>query len=263
MIQDKNQYLEHINDTEQIITMKKVLDKIEKVLKYHSTETTDFLNPYQRRLSYSFLNRFVDISYHEEGGYDQGERKSIIIYPSYYEKGFIESSVGAIQINGNFKFHTVSHRDYLGSVMGLGIKREKIGDIIVHEDYAQIVLMEDIIDYLIYNLDKVGKERVNIIKIPLDQVHKGKENFKEISTTISSLRLDGLISGSINISRSDSQKYINGDRVKVNWEPINKVSQEVNEGDLISVKGFGRFKLDKVLGRTRKDRIRIIVKILK
>ncbi|WP_243096826.1 RNA-binding protein [Thermohalobacter berrensis] len=243
--------------------MRKVLDKVEKTLITHTVEFTDFLDPYQRRLCYSFLNRFMEVNYHEEGGLEGAERKIIVIYPHYMDKSYLESYIGAIRLDGSFRFNDLNHRDYLGAILGLGIKREKIGDILVHEKYTQVILHKDIIDYVILNLKKIGKEPVKVKEIKLHEINRPSEKFKEIIRTVASLRIDSLLSAAYGISRSGSLSYIKNGRVKLNWQPIDTASYKANEGDMISVRGKGRFKLYKVLGETRKGRQRVAIKIFK
>jgi len=263
MIKDKSKYLEFINDDDQILVMRKILDKLDKVLQSHSIEYTDFLDPYQCRLSYSFLNKFHDISYYEEGGYEEAERKSIIIYPEYLDFNSIEIPVTALRIDGGFKFSDIKHRDLLGSIMGLGIKREKIGDILIHNNFGHVIIHKEIADYILFNLEKIGKEPVKITEINLREVTKGIEDFKEIITTVASLRLDAVLSSAYNISRTESSTFISSNKVKVNWQPVDSISLELKEGDIISLRGFGRAILDNILGESKKGRLRIKIRILK
>ncbi|KPU28393.1 RNA-binding S4 domain-containing protein [Caloranaerobacter sp. TR13] len=257
---NKAKYLEHIKDPEQIIIMRKILDKIEKVLKNHEIVYTDFLDPYQRRLSNSILNRFSDLNYFEEGGLKEAERKSIIIYPFYLNKKDIENPIGSIKIIGNFK-KKLNHRDYLGSILGLGIKREKIGDIYLHDDFTQIVLHKEILDFIKLNLSKVGNQSVQVEEINLSEVKQGKIEYIEKYVTVSSLRVDNVISAVYDISRSKCLIYFNQNRVKVNWEPIKQPFRLVDEADIISVKGKGRFLIYKNSGKTKKGRYKLIIKI--
>ena len=260
MLSDKTKYIEHIKDKDQILIMRKILDKIERVFYKHSLEVTDFLDPYQRRLAYSFLNKFLELSYHEEGGYSEAERKAIIIYPSYLDLYDIENYISAIRIEGKFKFNELSHRDYLGALMALGIKREKIGDIIVSEKQGIIVLHKEILDYVLFNFKEIGKEKIEATEISLKDVIKGKTEYKEISTTVASLRLDGIISSAFNISRSNSLNYINNNRVKVNYQPVDQPSYLIKERDLISVRGLGRVEFYMIKGTSKRDRVKIILR---
>lgn len=262
MLGDRAKYIEHINDKEQHISMRKIIDKAESVLKNHETTCTDFLDPYQRELAYSILNRF-DLSYYAEGGLDDSERKSIVIFPEYMTKETIENPIRAIKIIGNFKFNNLCHRDYLGAIMGLGIKREKVGDIFIKENFTTVVIQTEILDFLRYNLKSIGKESVEIEEINIYKIEKAEEDFSDINLTISSLRADSLISAVCNISRSKSSALITQNKVKVNWRPINNISYEIKEGDVLSVRKFGRIKLIEHSGKSRKDKDKVVARIYK
>lgn len=263
MLGDKNKYIEHIDDQEQHIVMRKIIDKAESVLKYHETAHTDFLDPYQRELAISILNR-LDISYYGEGGLEDAERKSIIMFPEYMTKETIEENpIKAIKIDGSFKFNSVNHRDFLGAIMGLGIKREVVGDIFVHEDFATVILHGEILDFVMYNLKQIGKESVEIKEIDLAEVEKPIEDYTDVNLTISSLRLDVLISGICKMSRSKASILVNQSKVKVNWKVIDNVSFEINEGDMLSIRQFGRIKLVECLGHSKKGKERIRVRVYK
>lgn len=258
---DKDKYIAHINNRKQIINMKRVLDKIEIVLNRHTIECTDFLDPYERKLARSILNQFMEICYKESGGLDDSERQIIVIYPDYYQYNDIDMPIDFLMIE--LDIDNLSHRDFLGSILNLGINRDKIGDILIHETYAQIAVKNEISNFIRMNLERVGNKRVKIKEIELTDLHQGKINYKEILTTISSLRLDVLISEAFKISRNNSQKIIGAERVKVNWEPIDKVFKELEEGDLVSAKGYGRFILYSIEGTSKKGKPRIKLRLLK
>lgn len=258
---DRDSLLNHIRDEEQILSMRKLLDKLEIVLNKHIVESTDFFDPYQRRLAKSILNRFVQISYRELGGIDEAERKVIQIYPEYLQEDTIELPINSLEIKGSIS--TLSHRDFLGGILNLGINREKVGDILIHEDSAQVVVKKEVFGYILTNLTKIGRQKVNVREIAMDKLKLGLLEYEDISTTVSSLRLDALISSTWNLSRKASQGLIESKRVKVNWEPIMRVSKEIAEGDIVSVKGYGRFILNSVKGISRRGRIKIGLRLLK
>ncbi len=262
MLGDKTKYIEHIKDKEQHIVMKKVIDKAESVLRNHEARHTDFLDPYQRELAYSILNR-LDVSFYEEGGLEDAERKSIVIFPEYMTRDNIENPIKAIEIKGDFKFNSVSHRDYLGAILGLGIKREKTGDIFISEDSATVILHTEMLDFFIFNLKNIGRESVEVSEIELSEIVRPKEEFDDKDLTLSSLRLDSLISAVCNISRSKSTVLINQGKVKVNWRPIENISHEIKVGDMLSIRKFGRMKVIESLGRSKKDKEKVKVRIYK
>lgn len=262
MIKDKDIYLGHIKDKSQYDTMRRLLDKIEIVERNYEVEYTDFLDPYQIRLSESILNRF-DVNYHAEGGHDDAERKSIVIYPDYLLKDDVESPVAAIEIRGSFKFNEVSHRDYLGSILGTGVKREKIGDIYIGEGHAQVVLHRDILDYLAVNLERIGKERVQVKEIDFSEIEKCEIEYEDRVIVVSSDRLDAIISEVYGLSRAKSKSAVSSDRVKVNWAPVSEPSLKLSAGDLVSVRKLGRFIVGESKGTTRKDNERLEIRLYK
>ena len=263
MLGDKTKYIEHIEDKDQHIVMRKVIDKAESVLKNHEIAHTDFLDPYQRDLAYSILNR-LDVSYYEEGGLEDAERKSIIIFPEYMTIETIEENpIKALKIEGNFKFNSINHRDYLGAIMGLGIKREVVGDIFITESSATVMLHMEMLDFFIYNLKQIGKESVEVSEISLEYIERPVEEYDDIRLTISSLRLDTLISGVCKISRNKSAILINQSKVKVNFRPIENISFEINEGDVLSIRKFGRIRVLESLGENKKGKQVLRVRVYK
>lgn len=260
---DKTMLIDHVKDKDQHLVLRKVLDMLERVVEYYSIEHTDFLDPYQRKLCYSFLNRFQEVSFAEEGGLENAERKSIILYPSYMSRNEIESPIQALKINGGFKFRELTHRDYLGAIMSLGIKRDKIGDILIHKNYGNIITFKEITDCIKYNLDMINKEPVSFTEVEVSELIEVEEEFIEKSLTLASFRLDVFVSAICNLSREKSSLLIKNGYVKVNWQTIDSISKEVHEDDMISIRGFGRAKISNFTGKTKKDRNKIIVKIIK
>ncbi|WDV47595.1 YlmH/Sll1252 family protein [Clostridiaceae bacterium M8S5] len=260
-IKNKTEYLSHINDKDQIIAMRKIIDKIDSVLIKRDVECTEFLDPYQRRLAISILNRFDEISYDEDGGYKDTERKAIIIYPSYLDKSYIEDFVCAVKLNIKGNFENISHRDCLGALLSLGLKREKVGDIFILDSLIYVFLHKDVSCYVQYNMNKIKHTTVVPELITREDVHIKQSNDFEISViNITSLRLDNVISSSFNLSRSESAKYIKGGYTKVNHQPIEQASHNIAEGDLLSVRKKGRVSVEAILGHTKKGRLRLKIK---
>lgn len=259
---DKVKLTNHIRDIDLKNKMFKVIDKANSCLKHYEVKCTDFLNPYEIKNAIAILNSFTDIKYSVDGGYDEAERKVIFIYPYYMEYEDIEETIDIVQIEGNFKFKTISHKDYLGAILNLGIVREKIGDIIIHDNFCQVVVSSGICDFLTINLEKVSRNKVTVHKIYREDIIPNLPSFKEISFTVSSQRLDCIISSIYNISRQDSLKYINGEKVYVNYEKITSASKEVEDESLISVRGKGRSIVTTVGEVTKKGRIKVQAKLI-
>ncbi|MCT4606421.1 MAG: YlmH/Sll1252 family protein [Marinisporobacter sp.] len=257
---NKENLIKHIKNTEERYIVMKVLNKVESVLKNHTICTTDFYDPYQISLCIPLLNQIREINYIIAGGYEEAERRVIIIYPEYMELMEEDDPIGAIKISGKFTKDTLTHRDFLGSVLGLGLRREKIGDLLVGDGQTNLIAHKELCDYILVNLEKVSKYKVNIEKIFFYDLMKVEKEFKMIHGTVATLRLDSILSTGFGESRSMVAKLINNDRVKVNFKPVNQPSYILNEGDLISFKGKGRIILDQIGNKTKKDRVKVIIK---
>lgn len=258
---EKLRLTSHIKDIELKNKMYKVIDKANSCLKNYDIKATEFLNPFEVKNAIDILNSESDLKYKIDGGYKNAERQLIYIFPYYIEEEDIESDLRAIQIEGNFKFKSISHRDYLGALLNLGIKREKIGDILIHENFCQVVVSEDICDFIIINLDKVSRNKVKVKEITVKDIIQSEQNFKEISFTVSSLRVDSIISGVYNLSRNESVKLIKGERVHIDYEKIISPSREIKSNSLISVRGHGRAIVE-VGDLTKKGRTKVKAKII-
>ena len=259
---DKIKLTNHIKDIDLKNKMFKLIDKANNCLKNYEAKSTEFMNPFEIKNAMDIINSESDLKYFADGGYDGAERSVLSIYPFYMDYEDIEKPIKFIQIDGNFKFRNVSHKDYLGSILGLGIKREKVGDILIHDNFCQVVVSSDICDYIVMNLTKVATNSVKVKEIRREDLKISEKKYKDISFTVSSDRLDCVISGIYNISRQDSQKYINAERVHLNYEKIISVSKMVSSGDLISVRGKGRAEVVEIGGETRKGRIRVKARII-
>ena len=257
---DKLKVTNHINDVDLKNKMFKIVDICNSVLKNHEEKHSEFLNPFEVKNAVSIINSNDDIEYSIDGGYDNAERAIINIFPYYTQKEDIEPSTSILEISGNFKFSSISHRDYLGSLLGLGLKREKIGDILVGDNNCHIIVDKDISDFIIFNLKKVGKNSIRIKEIERTEIIIPEQEYEEISTTVSSLRLDNIVSQAYNISRSKVVNIIESGYVQVNYEKIIRSSYTVDEGSKISVRTKGKFILSEIGCTTRKDKIRIKIK---
>lgn len=259
---DKLKLTSHIKDIDLKNKMFRIIDKANGCLKNYDVRFSDFLNPFEVENVKAILNSSYDLKYTVDGGYDESERKMVFIYPFYMGYEDIRETLRFIQIEGNFKFKSISHKDYLGSLLSLGIKREKIGDIIIHENFCQVVVTFDICDFILMNLEKVARNNVKLKEISRKEVVYNPPNYKEINFTVSSNRIDCIISGLYNISRQESAKLISNEKVQVNYEKITSCSKEVKSESLISVRGKGRSQINSIGDLTKKGKMKVQGKIL-
>ncbi|MCC3864545.1 RNA-binding protein [Terrisporobacter petrolearius] len=259
---DKLKLTAHIKDIDLKNKMFRIIDKANGCLKNYDVRFSDFLNPFEVESAKAILNVNDDLKYTVDGGYDESERKIVFIYPFYMDYEDINETLRFIQIEGNFKFKSISHKDYLGSLLSLGIKREKIGDIIIHENFCQVIVTFDICDFILMNLEKVARNNVKLKEISRKEVVYNPPNYKEINFTVSSSRIDCIISGLYNISRQESAKLISNEKVQVNYEKITSCSKEIKSESLISVRGKGRSQINNIGGLTKKGKIKVQGKLL-
>lgn len=259
---DKLKLTAHIKDIDLKNKMFRIIDKANGSLKNYDVRFSDFLNPFEVESAKAILNANDDLKYTVDGGYDESERKIVFIYPFYMDYEDINETLRFIQIEGNFKFKSISHKDYLGSLLSLGIKREKIGDIIIHENFCQVIVTFDICDFILMNLEKVARNNVKLKEISRKEVVYNPPNYKEINFTVSSSRIDCIISGLYNISRQESAKLISNEKVQVNYEKITSCSKEIKSESLISVRGKGRSQINNIGSLTKKGKIKVQGKLL-
>lgn len=260
---NRKQILERISIPEDRILTAKFLDMIKTAGEFFHPEVSDFLDPYQQTILLPVLEHAPGISFIMTGGYPGAERKKVVICPDYLDPSEEDAMLSVLNIAGLFKFQKVSHRDFLGSILGLGIRREKIGDLLVQDDCCQAVVDREIAGYISHNLQKVHRISVTIEEKSTKELILPAEEFREISATVSSLRLDAVAAAGFGISRSKMSELISGEKVKVNWLTVKDGSAAVKQGDVISVRGKGRVEVTEIRGQTRKGRISVLLKGIK
>lgn len=256
---DKDYLTTHLNDQEEIEIARRAIDQAELALKCHEPQVSVFLNPHLQQVLRCILDNIPHIKYKTVGGYPGAERKRVLIVPEYYLWENVESPLSYLEIKGNFQFQQVTHRDYLGAILGLGIKRDMIGDVLVQGDGCQVVVAREIAEGILVKLNRVHEVPVEVFTIEEDELEFVQPNTKEIRSTVPSLRLDAVASSGFFVSRSQMARLIKGQQVKLNWKVEDNPAAQVEEGDLISVRGRGRARLVTVEGKSRRGRIKIII----
>jgi RNA-binding protein YlmH len=231
-------------------------DAFKGCLKSKRLQYTDFLTLSEQKQFEKLALKYKSegVKYLLEGGYPSAERKIAIVYPDFLTFREEELPIVALRVEGKNRF---SHREVLGSILGLGIKREKVGDIIVKESKCDVILKEEMKDFLLLNLTKIGRESVEVHEIELSDVMQPEIKYKDIFSTVASLRVDSVAASGFGISRTKASELIKSGLLQVNWEAVEDPSFHVGEGDVISLRGFGRIKLQEIKGNTKKGRISI------
>lgn len=257
-MKDNKLILDRFKDYEDRVLVNELLEHTKACTSGYTSRHTDFLDPRQQRIAEDILGMQKSISYGFFGGIEGSERAVCVIYDINYEISSEDIPITILSIDWSRSSRKLTHRDFLGSILGCGIKREKIGDIILDEDRAYAACISDISRYLLYNLKKVGSVPVNVSET--NAVQKNEEKVKIIASTVASLRLDSLIATGYGVSRAKAVDAVKSGKVKVNWEDAVSSSKDMKQGDVISLRGKGRIVLEEVSGTTKKDRIRIVIK---
>lgn len=246
-----------IHDPEQIPKLKRIIDQCNQATKYYEVVKSDFLSPDLHGYVVSILYHYPDLKHALVGGYDAAEYKRLILWPDFLEEP--EEKVTVVDVRYDKKFGSIAHRDVLGATLGLGLKREVIGDILLEEGHVQIMTSENIGGFLSSHLTKIGRVTVSV-ELNNNELIDYEPAYKMTFATVKSLRLDAIIASGYNISRSKAVDLVKAERVKLNHNYVLSTSREVSEGDLISVKGKGRIRLSSVNGLSKKERYKIEIK---
>lgn len=237
---------------------------VDQIIEWHEdvklryrVRLTDFLDPRQQQIVTTIIGNDDEVNLSFSGGSPFAERKRAFIAPTYTEVTESDYNLVLFSIHYPAKFITIEHRDVLGSLMNLGLKREKFGDIVLASDDAQLIVASEIADYVEANVQTIGKANVSLKQIELSEHKVSKETWEETTATVSSLRLDVILSQLFNLSRTKVLPYISRGLVKVNFKVIEQNSFSLEEGDQLSVRGFGRAKIIAIEGRTKREKLRV------
>lgn len=212
-----------------------------------------FLNPAEQYEVEAYLKkRYSDTYYTFFGGYKSAERCMLILNP-------VDISIAAIKIKGS-GFHTLNHKDFLGAVLALGIERWSIGDIVVRDNGAIIFTTEKIHEFLLSDdkpLEYIGKDKVSVTDYILPDDFVSDKNFIDINGIISSARLDSIVAVFAKTSREKAKSLIMSGNVQLNFKFNYNNDTQVNPNDIMSIKGYGRYKIIDLSNKTRKDKIKL------
>ncbi len=210
---------------------------------------SDFLSPAERSLIRGIkeLNAMCDVTFC--GGYADAERTRAMFAPKdiYYEP---EAPITVIEIK--VRGGEVSHRDILGSVLGLGIVRGKVGDIIIGGGSPVLICDEDIASYICNNIERIGRCSVKAVPGSISSIPEPK--LETITATVMSLRLDSILAEAFSLSRTAAASVIKGGTCFVNWVQTDSPSHMLKQGDTITLRGKGRARLEHVGGQSKKGR---------
>ncbi len=256
---DRNNIDKIAHNPEDRVLLAKLWDKISAGVRKNIPASTCFLSPRELEMArYLFGDEPGLCSF---GGYEDAERRMVVYLPEYLEEDSLydEDSPLVCLRATFFEEDALSHRDFLGALMGAGIARETVGDICVGKGCCDFFVTAEIAPYILQNFLSAGRTRVHISQIPIRDAQIPEPEVKEIKDTVASLRLDSIISSGFRIGRSLASQHIHAGKAAIDGLPCEKPDKTVTEGMKISVRGLGKIKLHSVNGRTKKDRISVVI----
>ena len=262
---DKLKILERYKKEEDRLLVSKLFDKIGLAEKQNKVQFTDFLSPIEQKILLDVLKAISYRNYVLFGGTENSQRNMVIIYPDKLEDVFknnkfdYNSICNCIRIRNNTEEYT--HKIYLGGIIKLGIKREKVGDIIVSNDGADIIVNKEISKFLLSNLRQLTRFKKSKIDIcDINDVIQKEQEYKELKIIVSSLRLDNVIAELAKTSRSKAAEILKQERVFINYANETKNTKQVQSKDIITIRGIGKFIIDEISGNTKNGKSVIMIK---
>jgi photosystem II S4 domain protein len=244
-------------------TAMRVFEAAERVVREWASTTTEFLTPPEVEALSSSLKGMADLFVDSWGGYSSAERKVLVLARAEVLECAVQTDelarndLACLYIKGNFLFDVASHRDFLGAILGSGISRQKVGDIITLGDRGcQVVASADVVDFLQATLTAVRSVPVQVERIGWEQLDARPPSIKEMSIVEASMRLDAVASAGFSVSRSKLNGMVKSGDCQVNYKQVSSPSKTLKEADIVSVRGKGKLKIGETTV-TSKGRYRI------
>ena len=254
---DKQRCIAAAAETEEDrLLLTRLYDKLNHGAEREIFSCTAFLSPREQAMVKKLLPHVPLVFF---GGCDGAERCMACYVPEYLPEDYLTSEDGpAAAVRAvYYEKDALTHRDFLGSLMGAGIKRETVGDIYVSEGSCDFLVTREILPYLLQNFLSAGRTKLHVEQLPIDQIRVPEQKVKAVRDTVSSLRLDGVVSSGFSISRGKAADYIAAGKCELNYAPCMKCDKQAAEGDVITIRGLGKIRLETIGGSTKKGRIAI------
>ena len=245
------------NDEDRVL-FARIYDRLVGAEQKNIPGVTCFLSPREQALTKKMLPH-LDIRFF--GGGEQAERAVACWLPDYLDEDWLmdeDGPVAAVRCT-YFEKDQLTHRDFLGSLIGCGIKRETVGDIYVGKGTCDFLVTGEILPYVLDNLISAGRTKLHTERIALSDLAVPQLSVREIKDTVSSLRLDAIVGSGFRMARGKASALIETGKVSLNDLPCMKPDKLLTEGDKVSCRGFGKIVLAQVGGKTKKDRISIVL----
>ena len=240
---------------EEKLLVRKAQDKLSASEKRYSVTSTGFLNEKEQALLKEQMIASDNVNIELNGGYEDAERRAMVFIPEYCS---IDDEPQFCALRASYyKDYELTHRDFLGSVLGLGISRDMIGDILVDKELhtADMIVKTEIKEFILSELKNAGRATLTLKEISLDELHFPKRETEIVKDTVASPRLDAIASSGLGISRENAAALIKSGRVYVNRTLCQSPDKAVTDNSTVNAAGYGKFKVRITDSISKKGRI--------
>ena len=245
-------------EPEDRLLLARILDKYDQSQRRNIPAATVFLSPREQQLAEGMLRAAgVRSGYVFDGGYEEAERRLLVFLPDWAEAAGDELVFLRATFHGQDS--TLSHRDILGSLMGLGVERDRLGDILVSAHSADIVAAASLRDFFLREWGEAGRVKLTVTEIGREDLEVPQAQVKTVRDTVSSLRLDAVAASAFGLSRGRAAELIAAGRVSLDHAACLKPDKQVGQGAVLTARGLGKAKLIEVGGLTKKGRVGIVI----
>ncbi len=259
---DKSELLKkYAREEEDHVPLAQVLDKLTAMERSDNVASTVFLNERQQALAEQMLSEARSTSHVFFGGYPEAERRIVLFLPDW-ANGDTAAYAPFTYIRASWSEKTgaqIGHRDLLGAMMGAGIRREMVGDILPDETSCDLIVLQSVAPYLMQNLTSAGRAALSLSEIAVEELYVPEKDVKLIRDTVASLRLDSVAGTGFGLSREKAAALIRSGRVTVGGLACVKPDRQLAGGETVSARGFGKFRLLEESRVTKKGRISIAI----
>lgn len=260
---DKSKLLDWLGAAgEDRLLLAKVLDRAGQAQSRNIPAATDFLSPQQQTQALDLLRLagIPETGYTRLGGYEGAERSILLFLPDWLEAADAGSQSPIRCLRAAFREEEkLTHRDFLGSLMGMGIVREKVGDILVGPAAADLMVLDTVAEFLLQSWSSAGRARLAVNAIEPWEVRVPEVKCQELRDTVSSLRLDAVAASGFSLSRGKAADLIASGRFQLNHRECVKPDRPVAEGDVLTCRGLGKCVVKEVGGPSKKGRTMLVL----
>lgn len=245
---------------------KPFIDKMSDLLLRTQTmyipQLTDFLNLREQLILNNLVNKYDDLYVHYFGGFEGAERVRGIIAPDYFVPKESDFKISMFEIRYPEKFASLHHGQILGALTGSGVERDHFGDIITDGENWQFFVFDQMKDFVSEQVQKIGPYKVHLSQKSFKELLLPKDDSHDEVINVHSLRLDTVVATAYDLSRQTAKTLVEHGKVQINWVPNKNASSFITINDTLSVRGYGRVRINDIMGKSKSNKYILFVNII-